>query len=355
MRIRSVHIDNFRGLNDFSISFLDEDGKPRPLTVIVGPNMSGKTTILDAIHLVHATLENVKDPKLRSEFDPNDPMNRPDSVQPIRIKITFSLDDGEWDTLDQAEKALGNAGLKVVKAETYEITFCWPPPANSHFGVLNPKPYNANLAFRGRAVAKVAKSQGLVTEKIFDDVGTVLYLDQHRNVELHAREVRTGRDELLRENAASRDVLPWLVSISILHDKWDASTQGESTWSRVKRLYAQLATPAEIDDIKAFDEGFDLRLRTGNKRFYYSAGMSSGERQLLRLATNLVAARAQRSVVLIDELELHLHPQWQGDLLAFCRKGGGDSNQFIVTTHSESILRYVDPADVIKLGELGGT
>jgi predicted ATP-dependent endonuclease of OLD family len=78
-----------------------------------------------------------------------------------------------------------------------------------------------------------------------------------------------------------------------------------------------------------------------------------GERQILRFVANLTAFRAQRSAILIDELELHLHPGWQRSLLHFCRQGGGDDNQFIVTTHSEALLRYVDPANVVSLGALG--
>jgi predicted ATP-dependent endonuclease of OLD family len=115
-------------------------------------------------------------------------------------------------------------------------------------------------------------------------------------------------------------------------------------------LFADLAAPARIDDIKPFDEGFDLRLAR-NGEFHYAAGMSGGELQMLRFVTNLTAYRAVRSVVLIDELELHLHPRWQRNLLDFCRRGGGGDNQFIVTTHSESILRYVDPAEVVRLGD----
>jgi predicted ATPase len=143
--------------------------------------------------------------------------------------------------------------------------------------------------------------------------------------------------------------MPWFELASRLDQKWDFATQGESAWSRVKRLYADLAAPATIDDVVATDQGFDLRLRRG-ERVYYASGVSSGERQLLRLAATLTALRAVCSVVLIDELELHLHPRWQRHLLHFCRRGGGGDNQFIVTTHSSSVLDYVDPADVVRLG-----
>src|SRR5438105_1064392 len=75
-------------------------------------------------------------------------------------------------------------------------------------------------------------------------------------------------------------------------------------------------------------------------------------RQVLRLVTNLTAFRALQSVILIDEVELHLHPTWQRKLVHFMRKGGGDDNQLIVTTHSESIANTLHPDEVMKLGAL---
>ena len=127
--------------------------------------------------------------------------------------------------------------------------------------------------------------------------------------------------------------------------------QGLSIWSRVKARFAELAAPSAIDDIKAFDEGFDLRFRRGG-RFYYTAGLSYGQQQVLRFVTNLAAFRATRSVILVDEVELHLHPSWQRKILHFMRRGGGDDNQFIVTTHSASIADYLHPDETVRLGDL---
>jgi predicted ATP-binding protein involved in virulence len=58
--------------------------------------------------------------------------------------------------------------------------------------------------------------------------------------------------------------------------------------------------------------------------------------------------------VLLDELELNLHPRWQRSLLRFCETGGDDDNQFIVTTHSDEVLSYAHPASVVTLGASGG-
>ncbi len=53
MKLARVQIENFRHLGTsgrpFEIDFTDPLGRVRDLTLLVGPNMCGKTTILDAI------------------------------------------------------------------------------------------------------------------------------------------------------------------------------------------------------------------------------------------------------------------------------------------------------------------
>lgn len=351
MKIRSLTVRNFRGLVDQTVSFLDEGGEVRPLTVLVGPNRSGKTTLLDAIHLVTAAIENATEPVWRPELDPDDPRLRPDPLRPIEIGLEFSLERAEWQTLVALSAQLHDQTVPDF-SESYEVHFAWPRPSGSNYGVTNQTPMFAALALRGRAKAKIALANRVVADSIFESLGGVLYLDQHRSVTMTTPITRTASEVDLAESASTRDILPWMELQARLATRWDPA-KGENRWNHLCRTFAELAWPATIDDIEAFSDGFDLRMRDGQTgTTYYASGTSSGERQLLRIAANLVAWRAYRSIILIDELELHLHPRWQRDLLHFCRRGGGGGNQFIVTTHSETVLRFVDPQAIIELGSL---
>jgi len=352
MRLHRVEIENFRCFRDrFVLDLLDGEDRPRPLTVLVGPNSSGKTTVLDGIHLAHAAVGNAREPQFRAGLDPSDPTLRPDPNQPIEVELRFSLDEDEWEALLDAEDLLGSSFADIPYADEYGFVLRWPSPEYTEHGICRTDPPYANLAFRGRAVAKLAKARRLTGEAIFDRIGGLLYLDQHRSVRLHGPTTATASEDALREGAGARDVLPWLEYVSRADVHWDPESQGESAWSRVRRLFSELASPASIDRMCAFDEGVDLRFRRG-WRTCYSSGMSMGERQLLRLIANLVSQHAARSVVLVDELELHLHPAWQRKLLHFFRSGDRPAQQFLVTTHSESVLRYMDPAAVVSLGPL---
>jgi predicted ATP-dependent endonuclease of OLD family len=58
--------------------------------------------------------------------------------------------------------------------------------------------------------------------------------------------------------------------------------------------------------------------------------------------------RINNSIVIIDEIELHLHPPLQQ---AFFRAlpNLGKNNQFIITTHSDYVPMITDESNIIRL------
>ncbi len=88
--------------------------------------------------------------------------------------------------------------------------------------------------------------------------------------------------------------------------------------------------PREVLAIGDFESYFLIQR---NERVYDIAEMSSGEQAIFPLLYEFARHSIARSIVLIDELELHLHPPLQQMLLSALRTIGPDC-QFIVTTHS---------------------
>jgi len=83
-------------------------------------------------------------------------------------------------------------------------------------------------------------------------------------------------------------------------------------------------------------------------RTYDLAEMASGEQAVFPLVYEFVRLDIQRSVVLIDELELHLHPPEQQRLLAALPKIGPDC-QFLITTHSEFLSSAIPNEQEVRL------
>lgn len=349
MRLHRVEVKNFRRIEHLALDLRDAAGTPRPLTVLVGPNMSGKTTVLDAVHLAYEAIRNQRSPTWRPGFDPSDPTLRPNPNEPIEVAIQWSLHDGEWEAMAELEEAL-QSKLLVAKAPLYSFRLRWPAlDEGGPLDMIVADPPHAQRAFRGRALTSVALHRRVASEAVLDRVGGVLYLDQNRYGTIRSVDDRLDFTRDALPGLPIPDVIGWLARASIQHQRWDEGARGESAWSRAKRLFHSLAAPAELDDVVPYDLGYDLRLRRDG-HVYGAAGTSSGERQILRLCANIALFRAQRSIVMLDELELNLHPRWQRSLLRFCEKGGDDDNQFLVTTHSDTVLRYVDPGSVVTLG-----
>jgi len=92
MRITAVRIRNFRGIRSLDLEL-------GPITVLIGENNTGKTSVLDALKLCLRELG----PRRQAVFDAldhhlTDRDAEPSSTDPIEIELTFSdRADDEWD------------------------------------------------------------------------------------------------------------------------------------------------------------------------------------------------------------------------------------------------------------------
>jgi predicted ATP-dependent endonuclease of OLD family len=103
---------------------------------------------------------------------------------------------------------------------------------------------------------------------------------------------------------------------------------------------------------------------TKNRKILDVRMLSEGERSLLALALDLAMrlslaypelddpVRDGSAIVLIDELDLHLHPQWQRSVVEQLTKTFKKC-QFIATTHSPQIVASVKPEQVILMTDNG--
>jgi predicted ATP-binding protein involved in virulence len=112
-----------------------------------------------------------------------------------------------------------------------------------------------------------------------------------------------------------------------------------------------------------YDERYkDLVLDMQQHGHQLFTNLSDGQRivltlvgDLVRRATSLNPHLAERvldetpGVVLIDELDLHLHPKWQRHIIRDL-KTTFPSMQFIATTHSPQLIGEAEPEEVVLLG-----
>ena len=182
---------------------------------------------------------------------------------------------------------------------------------------------------------------------MFERIGGICYLDQRRSLML-VKSLAQGKGETA---FLHDDVFSWLNQFYSKHDKWNEEKSGESYWARIQRLFNKVCSPTELVGLESDEERDTLILRKNHVE-YDLLQMSSGEHQILRILVGLVSERAKNSIVLIDEVELHLHPAWQARLIQVLREDKESNNQYIFTTHSPFVKGLFYDDEIIDLGAL---
>lgn len=355
MKLHTLEIKNFRAIQEISLDFTDLLGHPRPINLIVGPNSSGKTSILDAIHVVVKVFENPPNPSLREglEYNVQQLVRGRGNIAQITFEYSIERDEAE---------AINEVYFSLKKRQNFNLSNTSPPlesPAkviwsfpnrepsiksSYHYSYL-PKNSIKVLGARGRASQAV--SLNLQDYQVFDRIGGVCYLDQRRTVRLF----KNITHEEHQENTIHSDVLSWLNEYYRKDLTWNEEKYGESYWKRVQRLFNKICYPSELIGLESGPTSDTLILKRKGME-YDLLQMSSGEHQILRILIGLAADTAKNSIVLIDEVELHLHPAWQKRLIQVLREDDAN-NQYIFTTHSPTVAEMFYDSEIIKLGDLG--
>ena len=115
MKLREINIENFRGLRSLH---LDLDG----LTVLIGENNTGKSTVLEAVRLVLTRgFSNYRGGQFSEyDFHLKNANATPQSAQPIQIKLHFAEEqENEWpDTIIQQMD-------EVIQLDTEGLNHIW--------------------------------------------------------------------------------------------------------------------------------------------------------------------------------------------------------------------------------------
>jgi Predicted ATP-binding protein involved in virulence len=137
---------------------------------------------------------------------------------------------------------------------------------------------------------------------------------------------------------------------------WSRDPQKKTTVKALNRVIAVFLDG--FSDVKIARSPRHLTVRKGSQRLSLDQ-LSDGERSFLAILSDLVRRLSLANpdlkdplegagVVLIDELELHLHPKWQREVVEKLRTAFPHI-QFIATTHSPFIIQSLRPGELINL------
>ena len=388
MKLRALHIERYRAIRSLDLSFLDQLGRVRPVTVLAGPNGSGKTSVLYAIVQVLRDLAKtpIHDVPAADEFD----VHRYGSVSgavlhegPAQacVDLELELSEGErraiaaYHDSDRFKLVRANWPAALDRHFDGRIRLIWEyPAAPVELGTSGPpinlpftiSPSNAHLWILARQVMLGLTSNSSVFAAplpMRDQIGNLCLFSQDRSLAQHvlgetgpeapdgtSNPIKKGR----RDPDSVTEILKYLSTYATQRDR--PLPEAANPEHRIRKQLLALCPPIEYLGYRYQDDdpiGAPYFRNGPAGAVYPLSKAASGLQVILEYLVRLNYPRPlNNSLILIDEPEVHLHPGWARRLYTGLSQLG-DGNQFILSTHSAELRAMAaEEGALIDLGDL---
>lgn len=367
MFLRSLSLLHIRMFDLLDLSF-ESDGVPRPFTVILAENGCGKTTLLQAIALAAVGASANKLVRDASSYaDRRATESALDPFHPaIDARFGFSPADdsrhvpGLANSEDALRRASGVQSWIVVpyqsKAFQGHSELDSDEPIETPHDVLSRA---RDTDARGWFVIGYGTSRTLPPPQWFPQI-SIRAIDRLQSLFTHTPLIATAFADVLRQqlgDEVARAYSKTLAEVLIGSE----GVEGVLPKSLVQgvvgfELRGQGGARSSSDLIEA--ERFVVQMGADRVKLP-AVWLSSGFQSTIAWIADLlghyaldmgrvVAPSEMRGIVLIDELDLHLHPRWQMQLVPALRRIF-PKLQFVATTHSPLILPGLQRGEALVL------
>lgn len=345
MYLLDLNISGLKLLRDFRLSPTDERGQPRMWTVLIGENGLCKTSILQAIAM--AASGYVRANQLADVPSLPD-RRRADAELSIQASFTFSeAHHGirEYPGLKarppsppKITSSINVApGHNILKGNSRYVSFDTPDGTDP---IEDVRSRNLPLWF----VAGYGTSR-LLPRPLSSDKAEDPILSRLNPLFDRGRLIGTGFADLLEEpREFARTLREALIESQLLPRATDVELRGrggvKSASDLVEKHRFELKIGAETLKLPAtwLSQGYQSTI----------AWIADIIGQVFSEAGGSVALADMEGLVLIDEIDLHLHPKWQLGLIPTLKRVF-PKLQFIVTTHSPMVLPGLSREEVVIL------
>jgi energy-coupling factor transporter ATP-binding protein EcfA2 len=337
MQLTRLTIGDLRAIKQLDVNLVDAGGRPRRRLVLLGANGAGKTTILDAI--AHAfqvlTPEAGFGAKSLGAGDVSDARTAQPGPESAARRGSITL-----------EAELSNEERRAIRPYFQDA------PARGTLGFLVAGEAIDNLLLSGHAFVSDGKPtfREAASAALLEGYPPCVLLPADRGVLEESEELQlkqlTGFDPRRDCLARRRDRFAPLAARLALAFSGGKRNDPHGTvarmWKVLDKHMKEMPRPVDVD-------GLTLRFENGDGSIVPLTALSDGQRAILLIFGELALRDPKEGVVLIDEVEQHLHPKWQREIL-YALTSLLPNAQFILTTQSP-YLAACAPDDMLKVGD----
>ena len=329
MQLRRVSLENFRAKQTAELKLGSR------LTLLMGENGSGKTTCLDAVAValgaILTYLPKVSGIRFRKRGDIFQSDGR--EAPYTRIEVESMKDGLAWDCLQKRDKSQRTAkqiprrlGLRALHQyldqhviEPWQEGLTFELPVLAYYGVSRAV---LDVPMRRRGFSKNHTQFDSLADSLdpasrFRSAFIWFYKKEHE--ELHLQKEKRDFDAKLPELEAVRRCISSLLP--------HVSNPRIAT-NRLRSLITYQGQEFEIDQLS---DGYKTML---------GLAMDLG-RRMVEANPSSPDPLAIEAIVLIDEVDLHLHPEWQQHVVSDLLRTFPHT-QFILTSHSPILVESVN-------------
>lgn len=312
----------------------DGQGRPARWTIILGDNGTGKTTILQGL----------------AACEPRLARTEPERVYLPRIHRDLLMgwrrtsEDG-WGHSSEVAVTIFQGEILARSGESKKIEdlgICYLPSLEDfayaesieNLGGLVCYGYGATRRMGATSLSE-ALGEDTIASLFFDDVSLLnaeewlLQADYAALVESSIRARATRRRDQVIE--ALVELLPDVAAVRFIRPT-------EASW----QPRVEVQTPYGWVDIQDLSLGYRTLIAWVVDLAY----------RLFERYPDSPNPLAEPAIVLVDEIDLHLHPRWQRSLMAYLTERFPNT-QFIVTAHSPLIVQAATDANIVLLRREG--
>jgi predicted ATP-binding protein involved in virulence len=329
MRVKQLKMQSFRGMGDLTLDF--DEAVP---TVFVGVNGVGKSSILDCIAILLSRFTSAIQHSTSSGrlFKEEDIQNLKKETH-NEITISFKAENVSW-SLTRVQKGHSkdtNSNLSDINKVTENIK---QNLFTSHgYDLPIVIYYSTNRAVLDIPL-KIRKQHSFEQIDVYDNALTGIGSEFRTFFEWFRKQEDLENELRLENNPSYRDKQLEAVRQAI------SSLIPSFSNLRVRRF------PLRMTVQKQGEELIINQLSDGEKCLLAMVGDLA--RRLAIANPGLENPLEGAGIVLIDEIELHLHPKWQREIIPALTRTFPNC-QFIVTTHSPQVISHVKPEGIYIL------